>query len=208
MKILIASHNQGKIREFESMFSDLDIQVESLLDYPDIEEVEETGETFEANARLKAESIAKLTGKLCLADDSGLVVDALDGAPGVYSARYSGEPKDDDRNNMKLLADLKAVPWEARTAHFHSTIVVAYPGYDSLVVEGQVEGYILHELDGEQGFGYDPLFYYPELDKSFGQIPIQDKNKISHRAKALKQLVKELPGWLESVKANEIFSNE
>ena len=199
LKIIIASHNQGKIREFRELLKPLGLEVMTLIDFPDIPEVEETGLTFEENARLKAETIAKLTGSLVLADDSGLVVNALGGQPGVYSARYSGEPKDDDRNNRKLLDALKGTPREERQAHFVSCIVVSHPSKESLVVEERVYGYILEELTGEGGFGYDPLFYYEELKSSFGDLSLEAKNKISHRAKAIKSLSSRLPKWLEGL---------
>ncbi len=196
MELLIASHNPGKVDEFKYLLKDLDIDVYSLLDYPDLPEIEETGTSFEANARLKAEGISRLTQKMVLADDSGLMVDALNGQPGVYSARYAGPEKSDAANNAKLLAELAGKPKEERTAHFVTCLVVASPHKESLVVEGQVSGYILEEALGEGGFGYDPLFYYPPLDKSFGQLSASEKNQVSHRSRALQALVPQLKAWL------------
>lgn len=208
MIVLIASHNKGKIKEFNDMFKSLHIKVKSLLDYPEIEEVEETGTTFEENARLKAETIANQLGVITLADDSGLVVPALNGEPGVYSARYSGEPKDDQRNNLKLIEEMKNLTDEERQAYFVSTLVLAYPNNESLVVEGKVDGYILQELSGQDGFGYDPLFYYPPFEKSFGELSLADKNKISHRAVAMKLLNKSVNKWMEELVNYEDDANK
>lgn len=199
MKVIIASHNQGKIKEFMELFAPLDMEVQSLLDFPELAEVEETGVTFEANARLKAEQIAKELNCIALADDSGLVVPALNGEPGIYSARYSGEPKDDTRNNQKLLARLSEEESTDRSAYFVSCIVVAHPKMDSLVVEGRAHGEILEELRGVEGFGYDPLFYVASENSTFAEIPLSIKNKISHRANATAQLLDLLPTWLEEL---------
>lgn len=198
--MIIASHNKGKINEFKAMFAPLNIEVQSLLDFPELLEVEETGVTFEENARLKAEQIAETLNCITLSDDSGLVVNALNGEPGVYSARYSGEPKDDNRNNLKLLARLKEVEATDRSAYFVSCIVVAHPKMDSLVVEGRAFGEILPELRGVEGFGYDPLFYVEAEGSTFAEIPLERKNQISHRANATKQLLEALPAWLEELK--------
>ena len=199
MKVLIASHNKGKIKEFEQMFQALELEVESLLDYPELAEVEETGSTFEANARLKAETIAQIMNCMVLSDDSGLVVPALGGEPGIYSARYSVEPKDDTRNNLKLLERLEEVKTDDRSAYFVSCLVMAYPNHDSLVVEGRAHGEILPELKGTDGFGYDPLFYVAEEGHTFAEIPIERKNQISHRSNATKQLLEALPEWLKGL---------
>lgn len=199
MKLIIASHNAGKIKEFKALFEPFDLEVVSLFDYPDIEEVAETGDTFEANARLKAETIAKELGCIAIADDSGLVVDVLDGAPGVYSARYSGEPKDDQRNNQKLLDAMKSFDQDQRRARFVSCIVAAYPNYDSLVVHGQVEGRILQQAQGETGFGYDPLFYYEPAKKTFAQMSLSAKNDVSHRGNAVKALMQEFESWMGGI---------
>ena len=201
MKLLIASHNSGKIEEFKKLFAEYAFEVVSLLDYPELDEVEETGSTFEENARLKAETIANKLNIIAIADDSGLVVDDLNGAPGVYSARYSGEPKDDQRNKLKLLDELSKIPDSQRQAHFISCIVAAYPNYPSLVVEGKVFGTILEQERGMDGFGYDSLFYYQPKDKTFAQLGLQEKNKISHRSDAFEKLMKEFPAWIEGINA-------
>lgn len=200
LKLIIASLNKGKIREFTKLFQEMDIEVSSLIDYPDLPEVEETGTTFEENARIKAETIAKLTGSLVLADDSGLVVPALDGEPGIYSARYAGEPKDDKANISKLLRNLSQLDATDRSAYFVSYLVVAHPVSESLVVEGRVEGEIAQQPSGAEGFGYDPVFYVASEQATFAQISIERKNQISHRAVALKALLQQLPQWLERLK--------
>ncbi len=194
--LLIATRNFGKATEFKAMFEPRGYMIETLHDYPDLAEVEETGKTFAENALLKAETIAKLTNQMVIGDDSGLLVDALDGAPGIYSARYAGKDHDDQANNAKLLAELEGVEWEKRTAHFQTTLAVAHPQKDSLVVEGKVYGYILEEPRGHFGFGYDPLFYYPELNKSFGELEEEEKNQVSHRSRALKALDLQWDEWM------------
>lgn len=205
---MIASHNKGKIREFNEMFKNSDIEVKSLLDYPEISEVEETGTTFQENARLKAETIANELKVITLADDSGLVVPALNGAPGVYSARYSGEPKDDKRNNEKLLKEMEQFDDEKRKAYFQSVLVLAYPENESLVVEGKVDGYILKELSGSDGFGYDPLFYYPEKKQSFAEMTLEEKNRISHRANAMNKLKNKIDKWIKGLDIHENDANK
>lgn len=201
LKLVIASQNKGKIQEFKQLFAPLGIQVTSLLDYPEIPEVDETGDTFEANARLKAETIAHTLNCLVLSDDSGLVVPALNGEPGVYSARYAGEPKDDQRNIEKLLTQLHDVQAPNRMAYFVCCLVVAHPKKASLVIEGRAYGEIAHEVHGAGGFGYDPVFYVPDEGQTFAQLGSERKNQISHRANALKSLMLELPKWLEEIDA-------
>ncbi|MDO4432932.1 MAG: XTP/dITP diphosphatase [Aerococcaceae bacterium] len=197
MKLIIASQNKGKIREFTRLLTPLGIEITSLLDYPELPDVEETGTTFEENARLKAETIANLTGCLVLSDDSGLVVPALGGAPGVYSARYAGEPKDDKANIVKLLHELENQ--SDRQAYFVSCLVVAHPTQESLVVEGRAYGEIAQQPSGEDGFGYDPVFYVASEDATFAQVSIERKNQISHRANALALLLQKLPEWLKGL---------
>lgn len=195
-EILIATRNKGKAAEFESLFGKKGFAVKTLLDYPDIPDVEETGTTFAENALLKAETIADKLNMLVLADDSGLKVDYLDGNPGVYSARYAGERKSDAANNAKLLHELTNVPPEKRTAQFHCTLALAAPGKDSLVVEGEVDGRILSIPHGENGFGYDPLFFVAEKNKTMAEMTEEEKNAISHRAKALINLEKVWDEWI------------
>lgn len=197
-EILIATRNQGKAKEFEALFQEKGYKVKTLLDYPDIPDVEETGTTFEENARLKAETIAKEFQTIVLADDSGLKVDALNGQPGVYSARYAGEAKSDASNNAKLLHELYDVKKEDRGAQFHCTLVLASPNKASLVVEGEVEGEIGTIPRGDNGFGYDPLFYVPELNKTMAELNSEEKNKVSHRAKAIEKLSANFDTWMEA----------
>lgn len=196
--ILVATRNPGKAREFAALLSEKGYQIKTLLDFPEIPDVEETGTTFEANARLKAETIAKQLNCLVLADDSGLIVDALNGQPGVYSARFAGEGKSDGANNAKLLHELTDVPTEKRTGRFHCTLVLAKPNKESLVVSGEIEGRILAIPRGDNGFGYDPLFYVPSKELSMAELSQQEKNDISHRALAIKALGQEWDKWLES----------
>ncbi|MGB3160840.1 ribonuclease PH [Carnobacterium sp.] len=196
--ILIATNNKGKAREFEALFAKKGMKVQTLLDYPEIPEVEETGTTFAENALLKAETIANKLNVIVLADDSGLKVDALEGRPGIFSARYAGEPKSDAANNAKLLHDLTDIPNDSRTAQFHCTLALAYPGKESLVVEGELEGKILGIPRGENGFGYDSLFYVTDEDKSMAELSEMEKNKISHRAIALVHLDQVWDNWMSN----------
>lgn len=194
--ILIATRNEGKTKEFRKMFEKLGITVENLNDYPDLPEVEETGMTFEENARLKAETISTLTGKMVLADDSGLKVDALGGLPGVWSARFSGPDATDESNNAKLLHELAMVfDHKDRSAQFHTTLVVAAPNKDSLVVETDWPGYIATEAKGDNGFGYDPLFMVGETGRHAAELTAEEKNNISHRGLAVKKLMEAFPVW-------------
>lgn len=194
--IIIATGNKGKAREFEHLFKKYGYEIKTLLDFPELDDVEETGTTFKENALLKAEEISKKLNKIVLADDSGLEVDALDGQPGIYSARFAGEHGNDVKNNEKLLNELEGLPKEERTANFHCTLVLVGPGRSPLFVEGEVNGYILEEPRGEHGFGYDPLFFVPDLNKGMAELTSEEKNKISHRANAIKKLETHLADWL------------
>lgn len=194
--ILIATKNVGKAKEFVELFSNYDYEVKTLLDYPEIDDIEETGLTFKENALLKADYISKLLNCIVLADDSGLEVDALDGGPGIYSARFAGKHGNDSKNNNKLLEKLKGLPNEERTANFHCSLVLVGPGREPLFVEGIVDGYILEEPLGNNGFGYDPLFFVPELNRGMAELSSAEKNQISHRAKAIKKLESHLNDWL------------
>lgn len=198
--IVIATRNPGKAKEFAALFAKEGYQIKTLLDYPDLPDVEETGTTFEENARLKAETIAQLLQQPVLADDSGLVVDALNGMPGIFSARFAGERKSDAANNAKLLHELKNVPDEQRTAHFHCTLVFAAPQKESLVVEADWDGRIARIPQGDNGFGYDPLFIVPGYDKTSAELTSEEKNKISHRGMAVKELERTWKEWLEGNK--------
>ncbi len=195
--VVIATRNPGKAREFAEMFGKNGYQVKTLLDYPELPDVEETGTTFEENARLKAETIAGILKQPVLADDSGLKVDALGGMPGVYSARFAGEHKSDAANNAKLLHELTGVPDEKRTAQFHCTLVFAEPGKDSLVVEAEWPGKIARIPQGENGFGYDPLFIPENSSQSAAELSNEEKNEQSHRGQALKKLAEVWETWLE-----------
>lgn len=196
-KIVIATKNINKANEFKSMFAKYNYEIETLLDHPEIPDVKESGLTFEENAKLKAHSVAEILKVPVLADDSGLQVDALFGQPGVYSARFAGD-HNDAANNAKLLSELGGVPKEKRTARFVSTLVLAHPEdkFQDVVVSGSVEGLIATLPEGDNGFGYDPLFYLPSLKLTMAQLPADKKNELSHRAKALINLEKEIPEWL------------
>jgi len=189
MKILLATANQGKVREVEELLKGEDIEVLSLKDFPDYQDIEETGRTFTENALIKAKAACGLTQMITLADDSGLEVDALGGAPGVYSARYAGEPKDDERNIDKLLHELRSTPGEVRSARFRCSLAIVTPDGEEIVTEGSVEGMILFARKGTGGFGYDPLFYLPKYKKSMAQLTVEEKNQISHRAQAFRKAV-------------------
>lgn len=198
--IVIATRNPGKAKEFAALFAKEGYQTKTLLDYPDLPDVEETGKTFEENARLKAETIAQLLQQPVLADDSGLVVDALNGMPGIFSARFAGERKSDAANNAKLLHELTDVPDKQRTAHFHCTLVFAAPKKESLVVEADWDGQIARIPQGDNGFGYDPLFIVPGYNKTSAELTSEEKNEISHRGMAVKELERSWKEWLEGNK--------
>ena len=183
-KIVVGTRNNGKVREIQTALADLPFAVVGLPE-TDIPDVEETGTTFQENAILKARHYCQFTGEYCLADDSGLEVDALDGEPGVYSARYAGLDATDAANNEKLLTVLKEVPPSGRTARFRSVLVLVGPDGSLLLVDGVCEGVILDEARGTGGFGYDPLFYMPSQGKTMAEMTIEEKNRISHRGNAL-----------------------
>lgn len=187
-EIVIATKNKGKIKDFELLFQPYSITVKSLLDLEEIQEIEETGTTFEENAAIKAETISKLLNKPVIADDSGIEIDALDGAPGVYSARYAGTDKDDEANNQKVLDELKDVAFQDRTARFVCVLAIAEPNKPTIFKRGECEGHIGLKAVGANGFGYDPLFYPLGFNKTMAQLTPEEKNQISHRKKALEQL--------------------
>lgn len=195
--IVIATRNPGKAREFSKIFGEKGYQVKTLLDFPALPDVEETGKTFEENARLKAETIASIIKQPVLADDSGLIVEALGGMPGIFSARFAGEPTNNAANNAKLLHELTGIPKEKRSARFHCTLVFAAPNKESLVVEGDWLGEIGTIPRGENGFGYDPLFYIPEESKTAAELSDERKNEISHRGKAVVKLKEQWEDWLK-----------
>ncbi len=187
-EIIIATKNKGKAKEFDQMFAPRGYKVLTLLDFPELKDVEETGTTFEENAILKAEAISGALGKMAIADDSGLIVDILAGKPGIYSARYAGEEKDDEANIDKVLRELLEIPEQARTARFYCALAVAIPGQETVTFFGTCEGKILHERRGTNGFGYDPIFFAIEENRSMAELSAEEKNRVSHRAKALKKL--------------------
>lgn len=192
MELVIASNNQNKIREIKQIIGDKFTKIYSLKELGVEVDVEETGATFFENSLIKAKAITEITGKASLADDSGLVVDVLGGAPGVYSARFAGEPCNDENNNDKLLKLLEGVKYEDKTARFVSVVTLYYPNGEYVFSEGSVEGHVLSERRGNGGFGYDPLFYCDKLGKTFGEASQEEKNLVSHRANALSELRKKL----------------
>ena len=187
-QVIIATKNAGKAKEFEHIFNQYNVVVKSLLDFDGIEEIVEDGQTFEENALIKARAIAKQFNQVVIADDSGLEVDALDGRPGVYSARYAGEGRNDQANIEKVLSELEGIPTQERSARFVCALALVTPEGEESVVRGTCEGQILSECIGNEGFGYDPIFYLPELGKTMAQIPKSQKNVLSHRAEAFKKL--------------------
>ena len=191
--VVAASQNKHKIIEIEAITKAFGMHIISRDEagVPNIEIVED-GITFEENSYKKAYEIMKLCGEITIADDSGLVVDALDGAPGVYSARFAGKDGDDKANNDKLIGLLANVPFEKRTGRFVSVITMVFPNGEKIVARGEVEGHIILEEKGPRGFGYDPLFVPLGYDKTFGEFTAEDKNKISHRANALLELERQL----------------
>lgn len=197
-KLVVATKNRGKALEVARMLEGTGWETVSLEDYPDAPEVEETGSTFAENAAIKAEAYARFTGELTLADDSGLEVDALDGAPGVMSSRFADT---DAERNAKLLELLRDVPDGRRTARFRCAIAVAEPGGSVLTCEGSVEGAIARELRGEHGFGYDPVFYLPELGRHMAELSPEEKDAISHRGRALRLAREMLRGALGAADA-------
>jgi XTP/dITP diphosphohydrolase len=189
MELLIATRNGGKLKEIRRLLDELGIAVKGLDAFPDLPEVEEDGATFAENAAKKAETVCRLTGLPTLADDSGLETVALDGAPGVYSARYAGVGATDADNNRKLLSALAEVPAKERRGAFRCAMALARPGEETRFFHGKVEGLILDAPRGEGGFGYDPLFLVREYGKTMAELPLETKNRISHRGQALRQVV-------------------
>lgn len=196
-ELIIATKNLGKIKEFQVLFDEYGIKVKSLLDLEEeVSDIEETGTTFEANARLKAEEIAKLFNLPVLADDSGLVVEALNGRPGVYSARYAGEPTNDVRNFEKVLSEMQEIDESKRSAYFNCVLALAIPGKETLFYNGKCLGSITTAPAGENGFGYDPIFIPDGYKETMAQLEDMVKNKISHRYQAILQL----KTWLDNHK--------
>ena len=186
-RLIVASNNQNKIREFRAILGTR-FEIVSMKEAGMDTDIEETGTTFEENALIKANYVMNACGQAAIADDSGLEVDALNGEPGVYSARFAGEGHDDAANNAKLMDMMRLVPEEKRTARFVSAVALARRGKEPMVCRGAVEGSILYAPQGENGFGYDPLFFYAPAGLSFAQMSAEDKNAISHRKRALEAL--------------------
>lgn len=202
MKFIIATNNQKKLREMERILNPLGIEAVSAKNAGiSLDEVEETGTTFLENAFIKANAAFEKTGMPAVADDSGLCVDALDGRPGIYSARYAGEGATDKDRNNKLLNELKDVPEENRGAHYTSAICCVLPDGSKIEVEGHCEGKIGYEPVGDGGFGYDPIFM--QGDKAFAQLSAEEKDAVSHRGKALRMLKNELEKYLSDQKKQE-----
>ena len=192
MKIFLATKNEGKIKDFKKLTNGMDIEVVSILDNIYVPDVEENGITFEENSAKKAIEISKYIGIITISDDSGLCVDYLNGAPGIYSSRYSGENATDSSNIDKLLEEMKCVEKEKRTAYFVSVVSIAFPDGKIRSFRGEVKGEILFERDGNNGFGYDPIFFSYELGKSFGQSSLDEKKSVSHRGRAFNKLKSEI----------------
>ncbi len=189
MKLLIATNNRGKLREYRELLGELSCELTSLAEEGIELKVEETGRSYRENAILKATAYARVSGLLTVADDSGLEVDALGGEPGIFSARYGGLGTDEERYRL-LLKRLEGVPWPERTARFRCVIALAFPEGRVETFEGVCEGVIAFEPRGEHGFGYDPVFYLPELGRTMAELTPQEKNRISHRARAAARLRK------------------
>lgn len=198
-KIVLASGNKSKLREFNQVLGEMDVEVVPQSDF-NVSDADETGLSFVENAIIKARHAAQITGLPALADDSGLEVDALQGAPGIYSARFAGAGAKDADNNAKLLDLLKDLPAEKRTARFRCLLVFMRHAEDPtpLICQGTWEGRILLEARGDNGFGYDPLFLIPELDKASAELPPEQKNKLSHRGQAVTELIERIKPYLQA----------
>lgn len=192
-KVIVATKNKGKAKDFEALFHPYGFTVLTLHDVADDMDIEETGATFQENAILKAEALSQRLNTLVIADDSGLMIDALNGAPGVYSARYAGESKSDDANVDKVLEELTNMNDPERTARFYCAIALAGPDIETKTVYGTCEGVIAKEKKGPNGFGYDPIFYVPHLGKMMAELTVEEKGTISHRGNAIKKIQAELP---------------
>lgn len=198
-KLVLASTNKGKVQEIRELLTGLSFEIVGLADYPNAPEVAETGTTFAENAMLKAKAIGEFTGSLTLADDSGLEVDCLGGEPGVYSARYGEQGWNDRQRYQYLVSKLKNVSPKLRSARFHSAVALYDPVSDRLeLAEGTVEGKIIDEPRGENGFGYDPVFFLPEYGQTMAELPEAEKNRLSHRGRAIAKIIPKLRAFPES----------
>ena len=200
-RLLVATNNRGKLREYAELLKGLPFELTTLSERGITEEVEETGSSLKQNAIHKATTYAKLSGLTTMADDSGLEVDALGGEPGPLSRRYAGDNVSDKERNDYLLAKLRDVPREKRTARFRCIIAIAMPEGRAQVFEGECRGMIALEPKGGNGFGYDPVFYLPEFDKTIAELPAETKNQVSHRGQAARKAYKMLEQLAEKVKA-------
>ena len=197
--LVLATRNRHKMQELAALLKDLDIQIKTLDEFPDVPEVIEDGETCEANAIKKATAVSVNTGLFAVADDTGLEVDALDGRPGVFAARYAGEHATYEDNWRKLLDELTGVPRDRRTARFLTVAALASPSGEVNVATGTLDGIIAEEPAGARGFGYDPVFFVPELGRTLAELSGDEKNRVSHRAKAFSQVRALLSGPLANV---------
>ncbi len=200
MEIILATGNKNKLREFREMLSSDDVIIISQNEFKNCPEVIEDGQTFEENALIKARAIAQHTGRITIADDSGLEVDYLCGAPGIYSARFAGEDAGDDKNNQKLLEELKGVPEDKRGARFTCVIAIVSPAGEERTVRGSFKGCIIEEYRGKAGFGYDPLFLDTVSGLTYSEMSAEQKNSLSHRSRAILELKKILPEILKAAK--------
>lgn len=198
LKLLIATHNPGKVAEIGALLNGLPLEYFSLNDVGILQEIAETGDTYAANALLKAVFARRAAGLTALADDSGLEVDVLGGRPGLHTARYAGPDATHTDRWAKLLDELRGIPWEKRTARFRCTVALAAPGREPLTVEGTCEGLIAFEPSGSGGFGYDPLFFIAEHNCTMAELSEEVKNRISHRARAMQKARAVLLEWLKT----------
>ena len=204
MRLLIATRNRGKLREMQALLDGLAVELATLNDFPQAPEVEEDLPTLRGNASKKACEVASACGQFTVADDSGLFVDALDGRPGVHSARYAGPEPTSEKLCRKLLAEMDGVPRERRGAHFGCCVAMADPqGEAVLTAEGRVDGRILTEMRGRGGFGYDPVFFYVPAGCTFAEMRPEEKNAVSHRGRALAEFRRRLGGYLESCREGQ-----
>ncbi len=198
IEVVIATRNPGKLREIQAILTPLGLKVLSLRDFPEIPEILENGQTFEENAVKKAAAVARQTGRVAIADDSGLAVNALQGRPGVFSSRFAGEKATDEDRYRQLLKDMAGVPEGQREAAFICAVALASPNGKVEVVKGECWGEIALAPKGSHGFGYDPVFFLPELGKTMAELEPEVKNRISHRARALEKLKSILPKFLKN----------
>ena len=192
MELLVATRNPGKVREIRKALKGLGLRIRSLRDFRGVPEIEEDGKSFTENALKKARFYSKVFAKLTLSDDSGLEVDVLRGSPGIYSARFAGEKASGQENNQKLLGQMEGIPLSKRGARFKCFIAIVSPDGQEAVIEGECRGRIGFKEVGKRGFGYDPLFILPRLGKTMAQLTLEEKNRISHRGKALRKLRKKI----------------